>query len=97
MCSSPKSSGSARPRTPITKGVFAELSNASKQSFTSIANAADEKRQLRKQRLFEVKQQVNRRAFDINKTKGKVQSPNSYFSWLFRPIRFSQLLKLSNN
>ena len=48
MCSSPKSSGNARPRIS-SYGFVSSLSSDALSRFAACANAADERRQLRRQ------------------------------------------------
>ncbi len=49
MYSSRKSSGNPSPRMPPARGVFSSIGITSQLRFTAIANAADERRQIRRE------------------------------------------------
>lgn len=50
MCSSPKSSGNRRPKIQSTRGLIGSLSSDAISRYADCANAAYERRQLRKQK-----------------------------------------------
>ncbi len=58
MCSSPKSSGRFKSKQPPARSVFAVLGNAGQSRFTTVANAADERRQM-KENIVATEKQTN--------------------------------------
>jgi len=91
MCSSPKSSGNARPRNIPVRGVFAELSQSNREKFADVANAAQERREQRLQaRCYSAKKS------ETNKNqRAKAKSPEKDYPlhWVFKKDLLSFLIK----
>ena len=91
MCSSPKSSGNARPRSVPVRGVFAELSQSNREKFADVANAAQERREQRLQaHIYSAKKS------EINKNQpAKAKSPEKNYPlhWVFKKDLLSFLTR----
>ena len=91
MCSSPKSSGNARPRNVPARGVFAELSQSNREKFADVANAAQERRE----------QRLQARTYSAKKSEANKNQParangpekNYPLHWVFKKDLLSFLSK----
>ncbi|MCF6192978.1 MAG: hypothetical protein L3J46_01440 [Kangiellaceae bacterium] len=91
MCSSPKSSGNARPRNVPVRGVFAELSQSNREKFAGVANAAQERRE---QRLQARSYSTRKTEFSKNQHSKTNKSEKNYpLSWGFKKDLLSFLSK----
>lgn len=82
MCSSPRSSGNVRPVNVGVKGIFAQVSQSSRQNFAAIANSAEERRERIREQKRQLQKQSNTSIVCISK-KTKQKTTVSLFSWLF--------------
>lgn len=91
MCSSPKSSGNARPRNVPVRGVFAELSQSNREKFADVANVAQERREQRLQaRIYSAKKSETSK----NQPSKAKSSTKSYpLHWVFKKDLLSFLSK----
>lgn len=87
MCSSPKSSGNAKPSNISVKGVFGGVSQSSRERFAAVANAAQERREQAKVDS-ETKHSKVTRTLNQGSTKDRSKSPmpSSGYSldWIFK-------------
>ena len=83
MCSSPKSSGRRRFNPSPKYGYLAGLSATQQNSFTLIANAAEERRTIKKQQLINSSHLTEKVSIQILHESTENRS-NGMFNWLLR-------------
>lgn len=95
MCSSPKSSGNAKPSNISVRGVFGGVSQSSRERFASVANAAQERREQAK--IHSKTKQTKARTLNQGSPKdgSKSSKPNSGDSlfWIFKTDLLSLFAK----
>ncbi len=95
MCSSPKSSGNAKPSNIPVTGVFASVSQSSREHFAAVANAAEDRREQRriiaKERL--IQKRANEQRSLRKSRKSSTSEKHSPLAWMFKKDLLSFLAK----